>query len=289
MKTLLIAVPLALAGCLPGDTRPEPGSVLTTVSGSEATREGFTTADGWQVTIESALLGAGPVQLGDDCDKFAEYSEPGYDRVLQLTQAPGQKLSIMFGLGQCDVDFQLSPPTEDAVLGKGVTQAQKTELRTPGSDAWVENDGVTLRVAGRATSGGVTKRFSWDFRQRLFFKSCSVVIDGVTHAGLDLRGGVRREYDLLMEIEGLFRDDAAPGASLRFAPFAAADDGDDGDGEVTLEELRQVSLDELRKTAPYSGGPSELGTLGDYVYRVLWPTLLRYRGTGKCDVALEED
>jgi hypothetical protein len=57
---------------------------------------------------------------------------------------------------------------------------------------------------------------------------------------------------------------------------------------VTLEELGEVPLDELRTEGPYGGAVNDQ-TLADYVYRTLWPTLLRYRDTGACHVALHED
>ena len=280
---------LCAPGCLPGDTRPEPGNVLTTVTGSQATREGFTSADGWTVRFERVLLGAGPMQLGDDCQKYAEYSEPGYDRVLQLTGPPAQKLGIMFGLGRCDIDFQLSPPSEDAVLGSGVTQADKAYMRTPGSDMYVANDGVVLHVEGSAIQAARTLRFAWDLRQSLFFRECSVIIDGVTEPGLDLRGGVGLTYDLLIETEGLFRDDFDRDAALRFESFADADARGDGDSNVTLEELGLVALSDLQALGPYGGAGNGVATLADYLYRVLWPTLLRYRDTGRCRVSLHED
>jgi hypothetical protein len=289
-RLAVVFAALSAAGCLPGDTRPDPGSVLTTVSGSAPTRDGFTSADGWTVTFDQVLLGAGPMQLGDDCQKYAEYSEPGYDRVLDLTQPPAQKLGIMFGLGICDIDFQLSPPSEDAVLGSGVTQADKDFMRTAGSDAYIANEGIALHVQGTAVEGSRTLGFDFDIRQSLFFLECSVVVDGVTEAGLNLRGGVDLTYNLLIETEGLFRDDwDRATAALRFAPFADADSRGDGNGTVTLEELALVPLAELQALGPYTGGEGSVGSLADYVYRVLWPTLLLYRDTGACRVSLYED
>jgi hypothetical protein len=189
VSALTAGVLWGTTGCLPGDTRPEPGSVLTTVSGSAATRSEFATADGWAVTFERVLLGAGPMQLGDNCQKHAEYSEPGYDRVVELTEPPGQKLGIMFGLGTCDIDFQLSPPSEDAVRGRGVSEADKAFMRTPGSDAYAGRVGVVLHVRGHATQGGRKLGFRWDLRQSLFFTRCTVTIDAVEQPGLNLRGG----------------------------------------------------------------------------------------------------
>ena len=55
MARLVAAAPIAAialiagggAGCLPGDERPEPGSVLLNVKRSDAAADGFVTDDGW--------------------------------------------------------------------------------------------------------------------------------------------------------------------------------------------------------------------------------------------------
>jgi hypothetical protein len=276
---------------LPADTRPEPGSVLTTVTGSESTRDGVTTVDGWALSFDRVLLGIGPVQLGDDCIKYAEYSEPGYDRVLDLTRPDAQKLSIMYGLGRCDIDFQVSPPSEDAVLGAGVSEAEKAFMRTPESDPYLLNEGITLHVEGTSTRGTERLRFTWDIRQSLFYAECSATIDGRFESGLDLQGGKELTYNLSIEAESLFRDDVARETGVpRFEPFAAADSlAGNSDGVVQLEELRGMRLEDLRAMAPYAGGGSDVQSLADYVYRVLYPTFLRFRDTGSCRVALEED
>ncbi len=280
------------SGCLPDDTRPEPGSVLTTMTGSEAARNSVVTEDGWTLTFGRALLNVGPMQLGDECQKYAEYSEPGYDRILDVTRDGAQKVSIMFGLGRCDIDFATTPPSGDAVRGAGVTEADKAALRTPGSDRFVTNDGVVLHLEGAGERAGRRVSFAWDIRQRLFFKKCVVSVKGMEQAGLDLRGGTDLEVDLLAEVEALFRDDVArDGARLRFDPFASADARGDRDGVVTLDELRSVTLQELRTDGAYGVGDAEdtVASLDAYIYRVLWPTFLRYRGTGECSVALVED
>lgn len=286
-----VAVGIAVTpGCLPTDTRPEPGSILTTASGSEATRAGVVTADGWSLTFQKVLLGIGPIQLGDDCTKYAEYSEPGYDRIVALTAPAPQKVSIMYGLGKCDIDFQISPPTEDCVLSPGVSEIDKTFMRTPGSDNHIEDDGVTMRVEGSATLGARTLTFAWSLRQTLFFSRCGLFSDGKQEPGLDLRGGVPLTYNLRIETEGLFRDDVDRElGALRFAPFAEADARGKPDGNVDLDELDLIPISELRETAAYSGGEGhDVGTLEDYVYIVLFQTLLRFRDSGECSVWLTE-
>src|SRR5262245_46059656 len=106
------------SGCLPSDDRPPPGNVTFTVSPSTAVQSGVTTDDGWRLSFSRLLLGIGRTGLDDGC---AEYAEPRYDRLLDVTKASSQKLSIIYGLGQCDVRFRIQPPSPDVLLGTGVT------------------------------------------------------------------------------------------------------------------------------------------------------------------------
>jgi hypothetical protein len=292
------------SGCLPGDTRPEAGVAHTTVTGSLATQQGTTTADGWTLEFDRALLAIGPIQLDDEppCYKYAEYSEPGYGRVIDVTQPGAQKLSDVYGRGPCPVDLQISPPDADAVLGVEVTQADKDFMRTPGSDRYVKNDGISFHLEGSATQATRVVRFRWDIRQKLYFTKCRATIDGKVQEGFNYVPGQTTNVDLLIEAEALFRDDRdRTTAALRFDPFAEADLRGDSNGEVTLEELAAISLFELRAgtgnldadggkcavaidagdggsaadvngTLPnrYSVGCSNATTLEDYVYRVLF-------------------
>jgi hypothetical protein len=284
----------ALAGldaCVPADTRPTPGTVTFTVSPSPAVQNGVTTVDGWDVTFERVLVSIGRTTLGDGC---VDYAEASYDRVLDVTKNGGQKLSIVHGLGQCDVRFRVGSPSSDAVLGAGVTEEEKAALRTAGGDAYVRLGGTALAVAGAATRNGVTKRFQLLFRPRVRYARCSVPEEGGT--GVELVGEVDKVYDIRIEAEALLRDDVdASTASLRFEPFAAADK--DGDGNVTLEELRAVPITDVRdggtfETPTYDFDDDAgifrpqrtvaIKTLGDYVYVLLFPQLPRFRQTGWC-------
>ena len=325
---LLVGAPLP--GCLPESTLPAPGSLLTTVSGSSATQNGFSTEDGWAISFDRVLLSAGPMQLDDEgCKKYAEYTEPGYGRVLDVVQPGAQKLSVIYGTGRCaGVDFEVSPPDADnSVRGSGVSEADKTFMITPGSDRYVSYGGVALHLEGAAVNGQRTLRFEWDIRRSVFYKDCSVLIDGIPQTGVDLEAGAPVIFDLVIRAEAFFRDDVKPDtAKLRFAPFADADSRGNGDGFVALDELGNVPLEELRQTAPYGighGAPYvdenrvvvvDINTLEDYVYFVLFgrgsfedeidangetilipedpgfshETFLGFRDTGVCDVGFNE-
>jgi hypothetical protein len=285
----------ALAACVPAANRPPPGSITLTVSPSPAVQNGVVTADGWNVAFERVLVGIGRASLGNGCNR---YSDTSYDRVLDVTSKSGQKMNVLYGIGQCDLRFRVSPPSTDAVLGEGVTEEAKTAMRTPGGDPYVPLGGVSIDVAGVAVRGDVTKRCHLMFRPRVRYANCTLEADG--GQAVDLRSSVDEIYDIHIEAEAVLRDDVdATTASLRFEPFAAADK--DGDGNVTLDELRAVPIADVRDSGVFEAGTYEfdedagifragraiaIESLGDYVYELLLPTLPRLRGTGGCGVGV---
>jgi hypothetical protein len=281
----------ALDACVPADDRPTPGKLTLTVSPSPAVQNGVVTADGWSVAFERVLVGIGNASLGNEC---ARYSDSRYDRLLDVTSKSGQKLSFLYGIGTCDLGFRVAAPTSDAVLGEGVTEADKTALRTPGGDPYVPLGGVAMDVTGAATRNGVTKRFHLVFRPRVRYANCKLEPDA--GKAVDLQSNDDETFDIRIEAEAVLRDDVdAATASLRFEPFAAADK--DGDGIVTLDELRAVPIASVRDSGAFEAGIYEfdddagifragravtIESLGDYVYELLLPSLPRFRGTGTC-------
>ena len=115
-------------------------------------------------------------------------------------------------------------------------------------------------------------------------------------AAIDFAGPGNVVFDLRLEPEAVFRDDTNPtSASLRFDPFAQADT--DGDGQVTLDELRAVPISTIIEAGAFEAGtyevdpdsglfqrgqPVVISSLGDFVYELLVPTLVRFRDTGWC-------
>jgi hypothetical protein len=292
---LTVAAGLACA-CLAPDDRPEPGSLLVTVSPGEAVMQGVVTADGWSVTYSRAIIALGRVWVGGgrhglntSCDT---YGVATYGRIFNLLAGGGQKLSQQFALGQCDVGFGLSPPDTDDLLGQGVTEQDKVLMRTPGTDGYEADAGICLLVDGSAARAGQVRSFRWVFRSTFWYEECRVEQGGQLVTGVSLSGGVAQSFDIRVEVERLLRDDVNEAtAQLRFEPFAGADQ--DGDGEITLQELAGVKLQELRGAGAYGTeldgleplpDAAPIETLSDYVYRLLLPTLPRFRGTGACRI-----
>src|SRR5262245_11354688 len=234
---------LLVNACLPVDTRPPPGEALITVS-SDETSSGISTADGWLVSFDTLLVSIGDFSLAEG--ECLAYGESRYTRILDVRNSEPQKLVLVRALGECPFIFDVDPPPEDAVLGAGVTEEQKTFMRTIGSDRYAENEGVAWHVVGSATQAERVIRFDWSFRETLFYPSCGDLAfegEGETTADIRLRTGA------------LFDDpDSGSPPEARFDPYAPSDG--DGDGEVTLEELETIELSD-----------PEYPTLGARLYR----------------------
>jgi hypothetical protein len=164
LVTCCLAVSLGLTelSCLPHDTRPPPGSVLVTVTANEDLLGGIpSTEDGWSVGYQRFLVSIGGASLdGKACN---DYSDAHYGRVLDAQNPDPQKLCVSYALGQCDFGFRISNPSADALLGVGTTDADKTFMRTPGTDLYALDQGVSVYVDGIATKDNVSKHFRWAF------------------------------------------------------------------------------------------------------------------------------
>jgi hypothetical protein len=294
--------------CLPGDTRPVPGSLDVSVvaSAALATRaHSFVTTDGWTVSYSRFLIGIGNASFdGDSC---ADYYDADYDRLLNLLVPDSQKLGLLYGLGQCDFGFRVSAPSATSVLGAGVTEADRALLGAPGTDAYSTNRGTDLYVSGTATNGAATKTFTWSFRQRVSYSQCvgppRLAVGKIDDAaregdgglpgarGFDLKGHAALTTELTVHGEALFLDRADPVRGvLRFDPIAQADDGfGNHDGDVALAELGQEPLPAAETNAngdytePGDGGIATWKTLEDFVYLGLVPIVVRFEDGGTCE------
>ena len=248
-KSVNIAVAccsLGSAGCLPTDTRPPPASVFVEASSDDAVRKGFSTDDGWNIEFTRFLITLGRTSLdGDACNP---YSDARYERVLDMQQPPPQKVTLLYGLGQCDFTFSVTHPVSDSVIGAGVTSQEALMMQTAGSDKYTaptgQLAGINTYVTGVASRGDEHKTFAWSFRQDYNYKSCTVSVDAGPAQGLNLHGHDSDTVDLLVRGETLFQTDVDPSkAKLLFEPIAMADSVfGNADGQVTLDELGLVPI-----------------------------------------------
>jgi hypothetical protein len=309
MRHLTLGLPLVAlgVGCLPTDTRQPPAEVEMTASSSLATREGVATVDGYDITFERVLASLGGAYAGDDNDVEGgpcdQYSSPQYTRLFDfVVVAKPEKVGLAFALGSCPFGFVVRFPNPDAIISTGATYDDGAYMRIPKTDRYATDAGISLYVIGSATRGDVTKRFAWEFRERIGYRDCWVPDGDTKQTRLALESGGSVSVNIEMQAEALFRDQLDPAVGmLRFQPFADADTN--GDDEITLDELDGTELDELGSFYDYPVKPGAspedaplycadtegvevpVKTLGDYAYCALAPSVARFQGIGGCRMA----
>lgn len=281
-------VAASLSGCLPADSRPEPARVFVTAEPSEGTRNGFTTADGWFVRFDRFVTAVGDVDLdgpaGRDDTSCNGYSEANYERLFDFTVLERSKVAVVYGLGECSVEWRSRGPSSDTVLGAGATESDLELMTTRGSDSYATDAPATLVLKGSAQKEGVEKVFLWIFRRSYEVDKCAAASgDGYTSV-FDLEGGAETTLPLVISGEELFRAAPEDGAALVFEPFALADT--DGNGAVDLAELEAVPISLSIEPPPDDQAQPE--TLADLVYAYSLPRISRVAGGGPCEYELRD-
>jgi hypothetical protein len=244
------------------------------------------TVDGWSVAVDRLLLGIGHASLAFSRNCI-RYSDSGYMRLLDARLPKEQKLSLLHGFGQCYVEFFVRPPDPDTLLGEGVSEMDKTSMMgTQDRPSAPPLGSIAIDFAATATRGGETKQLRWGFRHTIPYFKCASTAGGVPPQPIELRSDEDLTFHAIIRAAAFFGDDnSATTAMPRFDPIAAADTtfGND-DGDITLDELGEVSIDVARQSGAY--GTGHLGTrprsLEDYMYLVLLPQLVGFREEIAC-------
>lgn len=241
LAAVLAVLAVQLIACLPVDERAEPGQVELRVRTDPGSVD-FATDDGWRIRYDELYAAIGNVRL-DRASADAEceqYASTPYLRIVDLLDGPA-RIATLFARGPCEVLFQVTEPGEFQLVSE-LDDALVEAMRARASDGYVTDQGVALRVAGRAERAGEELRFAWDFRQAFDFDPC---------ASDPFEPGKAVVMEIRARGQALF-EDASDGA-LRFDAFAAADL--DGDGAISLAELHG---------APQSA--SDDRSLGEHLY-----------------------
>lgn len=282
-------------GCLPGDTRPVPERIDLTVEPEANVRAGLLTDDGWQITYERLLMAIGSAGFKSD-DSCNDYAEARYDRLFDFTVSGRERLSTIYGLGSCRVDFRLRAPSFDAILEPGTTAADVAFMRERASDRFEDDRPISALIIGASARGGVKKSFRWAFRTSYRFTDCEAFGGGYL-TSVELAEGASRQIALEARPRELFRAQADDEAKLLFQPIADADAN--GDGDVTLDELSKAPApsEGLGGVGPDGGvidaggigqggawpeGGAEPPSLEALIYGSLTPRLVRVMGGGPC-------
>ncbi|WP_437673104.1 hypothetical protein [Sorangium sp. So ce131] len=284
-----------VAGCGDGGAASETGTVQVFVEPEDTIPEGLepgtgeeNIADGWKVTYEQFLVTVGNVRAGrTDADETL--GDPSVF-VLDLKNAPATRYVIAefqdvsavrwnhfgFDLPNARAGVKTLPPTKEddvammvengySLFFAGVIEKAGGESCPPPGDTCVPAEQV---------------RFRWGFSAGTSFDDCATE-DGLTGFSVPTSGTVAVKPTI--HGDHWFFDNITTGVELtkRYAQYVADCDLD-GDGETTIEELRQVSAtdvfgDEYNITVP--GDPIE--TAYDYVVAQA-RTLGDFQGDGEC-------
>ncbi len=292
---------LAGAGCLPGDDRPEPASLLVTAEPASETTDGFDTSDGWTIRFDRFVTAIGDIRLrgpdGWDDNRCNDYSETHYEWLFDFTVAGREKVGLAHGLGLCSIEYSMRGPSDDTVLGPGTAQADQDAMSLPASDGYAEDEPSSLVVRGVAERDDLHKRFRWVFRHRYELDNCPDPSGEGYVSHLPLRGGEARTLAVVVRGQELFRYASDDSAALVFDEYAAADADDDG--EITLDELAAVPIararfvdnpddDDQDDEPPPLLAPEDLH-LAMLVYEYLLPRVTRLDGGGACDAELDDE
>ena len=277
---------LVCVSCLPADGRPEPGSLLLEAQPSEGTRNGFATSDGWSISLDRFITALGGVEVDDPEGQengCADYSETNYEWLFDFRAVDQpEKVGLIYGLGECEVEWRHRGPSPDTRLGTGTSNRDLEQMRLEASDDYVDERPTTLRVIGRAEKNGVTKSFDWGFRAGFRVSECESLPaeQGAFATMVSLSANVEQVLTVEVRAEELFRATTEEDAPLLFDGIAAADL--DQDGAVTLEELAQVpTTPQPEPTDPEQTAPT-VESMSDLIYELLLPRVTRIRGGGAC-------
>lgn len=255
---------------------------------SDATKAGFVTDDGWSIELERFVTALGGVDLDDpedfEVDSCTSYSETNYEWLIDFVEASTEKVALVYGLGECLVEWRFRGPSADTVLGAGASEDDRARMTLDGSDPYAENRATSLVVVGRAQRGEVEKRFEWQFRRAFEVGECTRAGGSEPSLSLfELAGEEKASLLIEVRAEELFREVADDDAPFGFEAFALADQ--DEDGWITLAELLQVPAlpqppvaPELAEDDPIEG----TWTLRDVVYLRNLPRVTRVAGGGPC-------
>lgn len=273
-----LAVTLVACGADPNDAGT--GTAKFTTWGEEYIEQGIDAqagatvgfVDGWSVKYEKFLVNFGGITVRDAAGNVAgaqsgtllvDNTQKGVKTLLEF---PGLEAKAYTNVSYSHV------PVTPATVVVGASAADRDAMASKGLAIW---------VAGKATKGGVEKRFSWGFATTTLLSDCKAEEDGKETSGIVVRTNQTDVSELTTHGDHFFYDrlqaspDPAVETNLRFDAIAAADK--DGNGEVTLDELKAVPLD----VPTYNPSPFAVTNLGDFV-TALSRTVGHYRGEGEC-------
>jgi len=240
-------------------------------------------ADGWSAKYDKFLINIGNIRIGDSEGNEAARKD-GF--ILINHVAAGVKpVTTLDGIAAKNwdlVSYQIRPVSDPAQLevGAGATEADKTFMIANACHVYVEG---TI-----SKSGEDSKTFKWCFSVATLLDECEGELEGKLTKGVVVTEGGEDQVQLTIHGDHFFYDDLQSAEAVvkgQVLVDADAEDVETGsvDGEITLEELAAVDIDDLPPDAYGTGAATGVENLRDYV-TFLSRTLGHYRGEGECFV-----
>jgi hypothetical protein len=269
---------VSASACLPEDDIPAPGVAQFSFVGDPSQATIGPSADGWTLSVSRAVVG---LQLSyqqlDQCDV---YSQSGLEPILaDALVSESAYLGRLRGLGECTSPIVLDSFVYVSRFGPGTTRADVDTINAVLDSSPLTRDThtVSLYLAGtlRHADGVREKRVSWALDLPYALLACPPSGGGDPTLRYHLTSGKSESFTISVRLQRLFVDGHDDAATLRLAPFAEADQ--DGDGQITLEEVAATKLAPL---AALTGGYQELlpGHAGSPRFGTLDPTLFDWLG-----------
>jgi hypothetical protein len=272
---------LLLMGC----SDEEYGSATFTTWGEAYIEQGIPAGDGgfvdgWSVEYGKFLVNFHQIRVATASGEVAVVGPQAFfvDNVV-----PGRKKLVTFSDVTAKswdrVSYQIKPAIASAQIVAGAPE----DL-----DMMVEA-GYALFVRGTASKGALVKTFSLGFSAGTQYGECHSEQDGKDTAGIVVTDGSEDVSELTTRGDHFFYDRLQGSAgsdaetSLRFDTLAAADDNGDADGDITLQELENQTIDLDLYDA--SGLPA--ANMADFVSG-LARRVGHFRGQGECTISEAE-
>jgi hypothetical protein len=294
--SFLLPLAAALTGCT-GDDGAETGDVQIFVEPEDSIPNGIQAgegdediADGWTVTYDRFLVTLGNVRAArsDTGDKIGDPAV----HILDLMRAPagGYVIADFTGVAAARWDrfgFDLPNAAAGAALVAPTAQADADLLIQGGYAVYFEGSiekagGESCPPPGDTCVAAPRITFRWGLPAGTSFDDCATE-DGFTGFAVPAGGAVQVKPTI--HGDHWFFSNITGGVELtkRYAQYIADSDLD-GDGETTLDELKQVDAAAVFPSPKYSlsgalGGP--ILTAYDYVLAQS-RTLGDFQGDGEC-------
>jgi len=255
---------LFLIACSGGG--PDTGTLRVTIYGEEYIEQGIPSeefVDGWGVEFDTFLITVGQISVSRD-ESIPPILEVADQIVFDLARPSDgygylvDELSGVDTAAYAHVDYNVTPATAGASAGNA-SQAQV--------DSMVQS-GWSIYMEGIATRGEDVKTFRWGFRTATDYLGCestaSVAPDGI--------GAV----ELTIHADHLFYNSLiSTDPDVSFDLIASADDGD---GEITADELAAVDITAL---TDYQVGDADVTSLWGFL-EAQTHTMGHIDGEGHC-------